>query len=241
MLIYLSFPKLFPELPVMDFKIMRRIRLIFPLFLIVLYYSPAFAAEEPGLKGKIDLGAKLSHIAIGNSVVAGVDAAFDTTNTLILSLTYHPVEYLSLELGASRFETDIKLGFDENFAPYGTFSQSALSFTMKYEGEMQDKDDFRMFVGAGLARYFNDIERELTSEIQNNSALNRTIEIEDSIGYHGTIGFEYSFTKSLILSADVLLSATEANAQVRDHNSDIEETKVALNTFVFGAGLKYRF
>ena len=239
--ISLYFPKLFPELPVMDFKNMRLIRTIFPLFLIVLYCSPAFAGEEPTLKGKIDVGAKLSHVAIGNSIVAGVDVAFDTTNTLFLSLTYHPVEYLSLELGASSFETDIQLGFDEVFERYGMFSQRALSFTLKYEGEMQKKDDFRMFVGAGLARYFNDIERELTSEIQNNSALNRTIEIEDSIGYHATIGFEYSFTKSLILSGDILLSATEADAQVRDHNSDVEETKMALNAFVFGAGLKYRF
>lgn len=222
---------------------MRSVRAIFPLLLIALHCFPAFAAEEPTLKGKVDFGAKLSHVAMGNSVVAGFDAAFDTKNTLFLSLTYHPVEYLSLELGASSFETDIQLGFDEVFDQYGTFSQSALSFTLKYEGEMQKKDDFRMFVGAGLARYFNDIERdsELTSGTQNNSALNMTIEIEDSIGYHGTIGFEYSFTKSLILSGDVLLSVTEADAQVRDHDSTTRDTTITLNAFILGAGLKYRF
>ena len=228
----------------MDFKNMRRIFAIFPLLLIVLYCSPAFAAEESSLKGKIDFGAKLAHITIGNSVVAGVDAAFDTTDTLFLSLTYHPVKYLSLELGAGSFETDIKLGFDEIFTPYGTFSQSSVSFTLKYEGEMQKKDNFRMFVGAGLARYFNDIERdsEQTSEVKDSPTQNMTItEIEDSTGFHGTIGFEYSFTKSLILSADVLLSSTEANAHVRNHNSDIEETTMALNAFIIGAGLKYRF
>ena len=228
----------------MDFKAMKRICVIFPLFLIALYCSPAFAAEEPTLKGKIDFGAKISHVGIANSVVAGFDAAFDTKNTLFLSLTYHPVEYLSLELGASSFETDIQLGFDEVFEQYGTFSQSALSFTLKYEGEMQKKDDFRMFVGAGLARYFNDIERDSgqSSEVKDFFALNRTItEIEDSTGIHGTIGFEYSFTKSLILSGDVLLSVTEADAQVRYPDSTTRDTNVSLNAFVFGAGLKYRF
>ncbi len=228
----------------MDFKIVRPICAIFLLLLIVLYCSPAFAAEDPGLKGKIDFGAKLSHIAIGNSVVAGVDAAFDTTDTVFLSLTYHPVKYLSLELGAASFETDIKLGFDEVFETYGTFSQSAVFLTLRYEGEMQKKDNFRMFVGAGLARYFNDIERDSgqSSEVKDFFALNRTItEIEDSTGFHGTIGFEYSFTKSLILNADVLLSATEANAKVRYPDSTVRESTMGLNAFIIGAGLKYRF
>lgn len=223
---------------------MRHIRLIFPLFLIVLYCSPAFSAEEPGLKGKIDVGAKLAHVAIANSVVAGVDAAFDTTNTLTLALTYHPVEYLSLELGAASFETDIQLGADEVFEQYGTFSQKSLSFTLKYEGKMDEKDDFRIFLGAGLAGYFNDIERDSgqSSEIKDFFALNRTItEIEDSIGFHATIGFEYAFTKSWILSGDVLLSSMEADAQVRYPDSTTRDTTVTLNAFILGAGLKYRF
>lgn len=227
-----------------DFKIMRPILTILLLFLIALYSSPAFAVEELSLKGKLDFGAKLSHIAIANSVVAGVDVAFDTTDTVFLSLTYHPVKYLSLELGAASLETDIELGFDETFAPYGTFSQSAVSFTLKYEGEMQKTDNFRMFLGAGLALYSNDIERdsEQTLEVKDFFALNRTItEIEDSIGYHGTIGFEYLITKSVILSADVLLSASEANAKVLYPDSTIRETTTALNAFVFGAGLKYRY
>lgn len=223
---------------------MRPLRLLFSVFLISLYCSPVFAAEEPGLKGKIDVGAKLSHIAIGNSVVDGVEAAFDTTNTPFLSLTYHLVEYLSIELGAASFETDIKLGADEIFEQYGTFSQKALSFTLKYEGEMEKKDDFRMFFGAGLAGYFNDIEKDggQSSEIKDFFALNRTItEIEDSIGFHAVIGFEYAFTKSLILSGDVLLSSSEADAQVRYPDSSTRDTTITLNAFVLGAGLKYRF
>ena len=223
---------------------MRPIRLLFSLFLIALYCSPGFAAEEPGLKGKIDVGAKLSHIAIGNSVVDGVDAAFDTTNTLTLALTYHPVEYLSLELGAASFETDIELGIDEVFEQYGTFSQKSLSFTLKYEGEMEKKDDFRMFFGAGLAGYFNDIEKDggQSSEIKDFFALNKTItEIENSIGFHAVIGFEYAFTKSLILSGDALLSSSEADAQVRYPDSTTRDTTITLNAFVLGAGLKYRF
>ena len=223
---------------------MRHIRLIFPLLFIALYCSPAFAAEEPGLKGKIDVGAKLAHVAISNSVVADVDAAFDTTNTPFLSLTYHLVEYLSLELGTFSFETDIKLGADEIFEQYGTFSQSALSFTLKYEGEMDEKDDFRMYGGAGLAGYFNDIERDSgqSQDIKDFFALNRTItEIEDSIGFHATIGFEYAFTKSWILSGDVLLSSSEADAQVRYPDSTTRDTTITLNAFILGAGLKYRF
>lgn len=223
---------------------MRPLRLLFSVFLISLYCSPAFSAEEPGLKGKIDVGAKLSHIAIGNSVVDGVEAAFDTTNTPFLSLTYHPVEYLSLELGAASFETDIKLGADEVFEQYGTFSQKVLSFTLKYEGEMEKKDDFRLFFGAGLAGYFNDIEKDggQSSEIKDFFALNKTItEIENSIGFHAVIGFEYAFTKSWILSGDVLLSSSEADAQVRDPDSTTRDTTITLNAFVLGAGLKYRF
>lgn len=224
---------------------MRPIRLLFPLFLIVLFYSPGFAAEEPGLKGKIDVGAKLSHLAIANSVVDGVDAAFDTTNTLTLALTYHLVEYLSLELGAASFETDIELGIDEVFEQYGTFSQKSLSFTLKYEGKMEEKDDFRIFGGAGLAGYFNDIERDSgqSQRIKDFFALNKTItEIEDSIGFHAVIGFEYAFTKSWILSGDVLLSSTEADAQVRSPiDSTTRDTTITLNAFVLGAGLKYRF
>ena len=212
--------------------------------MILFSCSPALAAEKPGLKGRLDVGAKFYHIAISNSVVAGVDAAFDTVDTLSLSLTYHPVEYLSLELGASSLETDIRLGADEIFADYGTFSQNAISLTLKYEGEMEEKDDFRMFVGAGLSRYFNDIERDggQSAEIKDFFALNRTItEIEDSTGYHANIGFEYLLAGSWILTADILLSGSEATARVRYPDSTIRETTMSLNAFAFGAGLKYRY
>ncbi|MDT8317727.1 MAG: OmpW family outer membrane protein [bacterium] len=90
----------------------------------------------------------------------------------------------------------------------------------------------------------NDIERDSgqSQEIKDFFALNRTItEIEDSIGVHGVIGFEYSFTKSWILNGDVLLSTTEADAKVRYPDAKVRDTTITMNSFVLGLGLKYRY
>jgi len=216
---------------------------IFACLLIILPAS-SYSAEQKDYRGTKSIGAGIYYIAPANSVLDGVDLVFDESAAGGVNFAYYPMSSLSVEVSTFTYETSFKVGADDRFEEYGSFHQTALNLSALYHEDTEYLPNFRLHIGAGLGYYFNQMERNKGSDgkISDFFALNREItEIDNGMGAHGVLGFNYSYSDKLLFNGNVMISATEAKVSIRYPDSSIRETTLGINAIIFGAGLNYSF
>jgi outer membrane protein len=164
-----------------------------------------------------------------NGKVAGTDIKFevDDATSLTFDVTYMLNDNWGLELLAAwPFEHDISL---EGVGKVGKTKQLPPTLSLQYHWTRWGK--FKPYVGAGVNyTYFFDVDT-------NGPLAGSNLDLEDSWGFAGQFGIDYSFNEKWFgnINARYIMIETKANLDGPSVGT------VQIDPFVYGFNVGYRF
>jgi outer membrane protein W len=218
------------------------LKLIYTLLGLLLFVGQGAAGENV----RYGVGARISGMNIGTTNfdtgdMGDIDAKFDNSMTLGLSLTGLYRDRFSLEMSLDQYETDLEVNHDSNSGVLGKFSQEVVLLTGRMHFRINERNG-NFFLGGGAGYYNNGFNNLTRSKTEDFFALNLSSRVRDSYGMHLCAGAEYFFTRHIALNFDVKMILNQARFTFTPHTSSAHAEKdVSLNASFIGIGLKYYF
>ncbi len=179
-----------------------------------------------------------SALELNGTSLTGTSAGVDNSEQLGLTLTYMLAPNVGIGvLAATPFEHDIKakgLGVDA-----GEAKQLPPTITLQYF-PMAASSAFQPYLGIGI-NYTIFFSENVDGELEGALGTRGDLELDDSFGIAGQVGFDYALNEHWLVNASVWYLDIDTDATFKFDDGTRVKADVDVDPWVYMIGLGYRF
>jgi outer membrane protein len=189
---------------------------------------------------KVDPDSDSSELKLNGAALPGSKARVEDDTQLGITFTYMVTDHVGVGLlAATPFDHDITADLgDGNKFDAGSTKHLPPTVTLQYF-PLDSASKFQPYVGVGVnytAFFDEDVDRDLETIIGSKGDL----ELDDSLGWSGQIGFDYAIDEHWLLNASVWYIDLETDAKFKFDNGAVVKSDVDIDPWVYMIGVGYK-
>lgn len=179
-----------------------------------------------------------SALVLNGTPVAGTKAGVDNNEQLGLTATYMLTPQWGVGLlAATPFEHDVKakgLGVDA-----AEIKHLPPTLTLQYF-PMAASSAFQPYIGLGV-NYTLFFSEDVDSQLESALGSSGDLELDDSIGWAGQLGFDYALQNNWLINASIWYLDIDTDADFKFDSGTRVKADIDIDPWVYMLGLGYKF